>query len=185
MQSLKKQIIWTSRAQYALWASVFAGLVMFYGTHYQPLAASLGALNLNLDLARRDLAESRSQARQLPRVAADLAGLQKQIAQIKKLPTSPELGNFMEQMQQISRDCDLQNLNISFLGTTHRTEQFTQVPVDLQFDGDFLKIFSALQKTEQLPRLTRITGITIHHLDSTTGLVRVEMSLNLYYAEGT
>jgi Tfp pilus assembly protein PilO len=185
MQSLKSQIAWCHRFQYLLGAGVVVIAAMFYFAGYRPQGERTRLVLDQIKQTQRELIASQDSARQIPDVAKDLARLRSQLADFKKLPTNPDLGDFMRQITEVSKESALRKLEVNFPGGPRKSERYTELPVSLRFEGDFLSVFSFLRQAEDMPRLTRVSNISIRGADLRNGLVQVEMSMSLYFAEGS
>ena len=183
MSSLKSQITLCNRAQIGLAGSLVIVAGLFYLMGYRPQIQRLAALNQSIAQLQRDLAVNQAQSRRLPGVASDLNRLRARLADFKKLPPTPELGEFVNEITDISRQSDLRKLEYNF-GVPRRSEQFTEQPVSLKFQGDFLGVFTFLCRAEDMQRLTRTSSIAIHSADADGGTVEVDLSMNLYFLEG-
>jgi Tfp pilus assembly protein PilO len=182
--SLKAQIGLCTRMQFALIAVVAIVLTLFYFAGFRPQNQKKNELRVQIAQVTKDLQASQTQAGRLPRVAADLVRLRAQLADFKKLPNDLELGEFVKQITQISRQAQVASLEYNLGGAPHQHEQFTEQPVTLRFDGNFVNVFEFLRQVEDLPRLARISTIAVHGTEVRGGSVHVDMSMDLYYSEG-
>ncbi|MGA3065306.1 MAG: type 4a pilus biogenesis protein PilO [Tepidisphaeraceae bacterium] len=184
MGSLKSQIHWCGRMQIGLLAVVLAVAATFYFGCYRPEDARLRQLSFDIAGARRDLGMSSARAQGLPAVVADIAHLRAELADFKRLPRNLELGEFVTEITELSREANLQKLEYSLSGAPQPGEHYTVQPVTLKFEGDFLNVFTFLQRAEEMQRLTRVSSIAIHDSDSNSGDVQVDLSMDLYFSEG-
>jgi Tfp pilus assembly protein PilO len=193
MAKLKNQITMAVRVQVALIALVGACAAAFYLGWYRPTNQKLADLADQTTLARRNLDLALAQARKVPIVRYAVAELQNKLKYSKRLPAQPDLGEFINQITAISRQTKVRKLDYSFPGADLRNDNqdFNALPVELKIDGDFLSVFAFLKETENMPRLTRISSITIQgetpdpdNADSQTGDVQVDITMDLYFSEG-
>ncbi len=182
--SLKSQIAWWARAQYALIGITAALAALFYFEGYRPQVARERELLAQIAQMQHDLHTNQTQASRLPAVEADLHHLRAQLAGFKKLPARPELGEFVNQITLISHQTNMHNLSYTLTAAPRPRDQYTEQPVTLKFEGDFLSVFAFVHQVENLQRLTRISSIVVHSQDIKDGLVHVDMSMDLYYSEG-
>jgi Tfp pilus assembly protein PilO len=183
MSSLKSQIDWCRRTQFALTVGVGVFAMLFYLLGYRPREAYEQRLDDEIVSAQQDLAVSQAQARHLPEVAADLERLRIQLADFQNAPAIPDLGEFLRQVTAMSRQTGLQKLEVNFASGTHHSDQFTQLPATLKFQGDFLSACDFLRRLEEMHRLMRMNSIAIHGLDGGRGGVEVTMSMDIYFSE--
>ncbi len=184
MTSLKSQINWCRRMQTGLVGTSLALVGLFYFGGYHPQIARLRELSFQIAGARRDLGMSSARAQGLPVVVADIARLRAQLADFKRLPKNLDLGQFVTEITEMSRRTNLQKLEYSLSGAPQQGQHFMVQPVTLKFQGDFLSVFSFIQQAEDMQRLTRISSIAIHDSDLTSGSVKVDVSMDLYFSEG-
>jgi Tfp pilus assembly protein PilO len=183
MTSLKSQIYWFRRMQVALLAAFVAFTGVFYFGGYRPQLAHMRELSDQIASARHDLGMSSARAQGLPLVVADIVRLRAQLADFKKLPRTLDLGDFVTEITELSRQANLQKLEYSLSGAPQPGEHFTSQPVTLKFEGDFPSVFTFLKEAEAMQRLTRVSRIAIHDMDLTSGSVQVDVSMNLYFSE--
>jgi Tfp pilus assembly protein PilO len=164
--------------------SVGVVALLFWLAGYRPQSSKMQNLIFKMAGTQNKLEASQKQAVRLPDVAAKLASLKEQVSDSQQLPTKPELGEFMSQITDLSHKSGLSKIEVHFTGAAQQYEQFGQRPVQLQFDGDFLQVFAFLSRAESMPRLTRISNIAIHSADMKSGIVHVDVTMNVYFAEG-
>ena len=182
--TLKSQIAWWTRAQFALIGVMVSLAALFYFAGYRPMTAHEKELLGQIVQMQQDLHTNQSQASRLPAVEADLRSLRTQLEGFRKLPQRPELGEFVNQITAISHETNMHNLSYTLTGAPHPHDQYTEQPVNLKFEGDFLSVFAFVDRVENLKRLTRISNIAVHSQDIKDGQVHVDMSMDLYYSEG-
>jgi Tfp pilus assembly protein PilO len=69
-------------------------------------------------------------------------------------------------------------------GAPKRGEAYFEMPIQMNFVGEFMNVYSFLTEVEHLQRLTRIRKVAIKSKDFKRGIVEVEIGLNIYYSEG-
>ena len=103
----------------------------------------------------------------------------------KKLPKSPELHAFINNITEVSNQAGLRNKWTVEPGVPIRSDLYAEWPISLEFEGDFKSVFNFLRRAEEMQRLTRVKGLKVRGLNGTkTGQVQVELSMNIYFAEG-
>ena len=64
-----------------------------------------------------------------------------------------------------------------------RAEQVRELPIKLQFEGDFTSVYAFLRNVEEMPRMTRVRGMQIKSRDrDASGQVQVQLAMNIYFA---
>jgi len=183
MTSLKSRIQGCARAQFALTAALVVFTILFYALAYRPRQAYVQQLGDEISLQREQWMSRQLDARRLPDVQASLQKLQVEMAGIDSLPATSDAGNFVKQVGDLANQCGVQNLQVAFPNGGSTSDRFRQYPIQLKFQGDFLKAFDFLRRLESIHRLARPNEIAIHSLDPAAGTVEVDMSLDAYFAE--
>lgn len=185
MRSLKTQALIYTRVQWILGGIIVAAFVLFYAVAYYPQNRQLQAIQDQIRSRQRELQTNQSQASKLPRVREQVDRLRARLERFdKRMPPQPELGQFIRDINQISHRSSMRKLSVQ-PGATRKNDLFSEMPVNLSFEGDFLGIFAFLQQAEDMERLTRIRALSIHGKDMTRGDVEVRVSMNIYFAEGS
>jgi len=100
-----------------------------------------------------------------------------------KMPKQADLPQFLGEVTQISRTASLRGLD-STHGLPSSSDLFGELPIKLKFTGEFMNVVSFLRQVEGMNRLTRVRDIDIKSTDPKLGLVEVELTMNIYFAEG-
>jgi Tfp pilus assembly protein PilO len=184
MPSLKTQILWFTRIQWAVGGSVFFTALLFYLMVFRPETNRLQTLTSRITQRERELMAAQSQARVMAKVQEDINQLNQKLRDFRKLPATPgDLGQFQIDISELARRDNVHEPSLSWTGMPKRDEQLCQLPISLKFDGDFQSVFTFLCDMEKLSRLTRVQSMTVKSPNS-DGTVQVEMVMNLYYSEG-
>lgn len=184
MRSLQSQIGLCARAQWILASGMLVFLVSFYLLGYRPHSQHLGGLQAQMQAKQRELDTDRSRASTLPIVEFEVEKLRLKLQRFdKKLPKDPQLGQFLESLARLREQYSLRNWNYQ-PGVPKRTELFSELPIQINFEGDFLNACTFLRQTEEMQRLTRVRSISIRSKDGKLGQVEVQMAMNIYFAEG-
>ncbi len=188
MRTLQTQAEWCARAQWVLGVTLAVLVISFYVFGYRPNSRKLADLEAQIGDKRRYLASNRDKVQILPSVVMAVNDLRNKLDQFdKKLPKQPELGPFINDITELGHQTQIRKVSVD-PGVPQRSDgnSFSEWPIALKFEGDFLSVFSFLGKTEQMHRLTRVRGLKIKgaDLDGKPGQVQVELSMNIYYSEG-
>jgi Tfp pilus assembly protein PilO len=187
MQTLKSQISWCRRIQYLLGMALVVLGVIFYFAGYRPRTEKTRQVVAKIAQAKQELQDGQDKARVIPDVAKKLTELNARLKDFKTLPRNRDIGQFMREITEVSHQADLRKLEVTFSGAINRSQQYTEMPLSLHFEGDFVSVFNFLRQAEDLPRLTRVSSLSIRGTDvkdGKAGLVQVEMSMSLYFSEG-
>jgi Tfp pilus assembly protein PilO len=180
---LRDQLAGCVRVQRALACGVAALAVGFAVFGYRPASERQASLAMEIESKRRTLEADEVNARKLPVVALEVEKLKARLERFdKKLPNQQELGPFIGDITQASQQAALRRLTVQ-PGVARRGDLFSELPISLNFEGDFLSVFSFLQQTEAMQRLTRVRSLTLKTKDTKLGTVDVQVSMNIYFTE--
>jgi Tfp pilus assembly protein PilO len=172
-----------TRVQGVFAAAFVLAAGLFYVAVYRPQQQQLADLNRQIAFKHLELTTDRSQTDRLPRVTSELASLKRRLAGFKKLPTDPQYGQFIHEVNQAREQASLPRLN-EVPGPARRADLFSEQPIVLSFQGSFPSVFEFIRKLEDMERLTRLRDVTISTIDDKKGTVDVKLSVNIYYSEG-
>lgn len=178
---LRDKTVSYTRLQWALAAALLLFAALFYLFTFRPARLEAAALDARLQHSREELRQARARASDLPRIAAENDALSLRLAQSKRLPRHQELGDFVRDISRLGSQYSLRKFNYKY-GLIKRAETYSQLPIELEFEGDLLNVFSFLKQTEELPRLTRLRSLNIKGGHDRPGTVAVRMALNTYFS---
>ena len=182
--SLKQQNHLYSRVQWALLTFFVAGIVLFYFLGYRPVVNRLDTLKLQIHSKQRELSENQNRARNLPILAFEVQQLESQVQLYdRQFPRQPELGQFIKDITQVSQQLALADWKYN-PNLPKKTDTYFEMPIGMQFRGDFLNAASFIRQVESLPRLTRVRKFHLKTRDWKSGAVEVDMAMNIYFSEG-
>ena len=187
MRTLQTQADWCARAQWVLGVAMAVMLVAFFVFAYRPNTEKLEALDMQIATKRRDLTSNRSRVQILPDVLLAVNEMRNRLERFdKKLPKAPELHAFINNITDVSNQAGLRNKWTVEPGVPLRADLYAEWPISLKFEGDFKNVFTFLRRAEEMQRLTRVKALRVHAIDASgkSGQVQVELSMNIYFAEG-
>jgi len=187
MRTLQIQAEWCARAQWVLGITLVVMIVGFYALAFRPNKEKLDGLEMQIATKRRDLSSNRSRVQILPDVLLEVNRMRDRLERFdKKLPKAPELHAFINNITEVSSQAGLRNKWTVEPGVPIRSELYAEWPISLKFEGDFKNVFNFLRRAEEMQRLTRVKGLKVRGLDGAgkSGQVQVELSMNIYFAEG-
>jgi Tfp pilus assembly protein PilO len=180
MGSLQNQIQWYARAQWTLGVFMTALVLCFYFLAYRPILSRQVELNACIQERTRELDASRQQTRILPDVASEVERLRARLERSRKrIPAQLELPQFIKDVTQLSQQSRLAKFSFK-PGAAARGGVVSELPIQLNFEGDFVNVFSFLRNSEEMPRLTRVRGVNIKSRDK-SGQVQVTLTMNIYF----
>jgi Tfp pilus assembly protein PilO len=182
MPTLQSQIRWCARAQWTLAGLMLAMVLGFCAFAYRPMTAETRALRAQVARTQEELSVAKAQTKVLPAVALKVERLRARLERSKKsIPQQPELPQFIKDVTQLSQQSRLGAFGIK-PEHPRRLDMVSELPIQLSFEGDFVNVFSFLRNTEEMPRLSRVRGMTIRHRErDRAGQVQVQLSMNIYF----
>ncbi len=184
INTLQRQIGLCRRIQLILAGVLLVITVAFYAIGYRPMTARLSILETKIAASRSDLKMAQQKALHLPDLTRQVEKLQVKVERNgKKMPRSPDLGQFMRDVTQISQQVALRDFKLQPM-PSRRQELFYELPIIMQFRGDFPNASLFIRQLEDLQRLTRVRRLSIRSKNLDTGTVDVEVTLNIYFWEG-
>jgi Tfp pilus assembly protein PilO len=161
--------------------------IAFYALAYRPNTEKLDGLDMQIAAKRRDLTSNRQRVQILPDVLIAVNEMRNRLERFdKKLPKSPELQGFINSITEVSSQAGLRNKWTVEPGVPVRSDLYAEWPISLKFEGDFKNVFNFLRRAEEMQRLTRVKSLKVRGLTGAgaSGQVQVELSMNIYFAEG-
>ena len=187
MRALQTQAEWCARAQWVLGVTLVVMIIGFFFIAYRPNKEKLDGLDMQIGTKRRDLTSNRTRVQILPDVLLAVNEMRNRLERFdKKLPKAPELHAFINNITEVSNQAGLRNKWTVEPGVPVRSDLYAEWPISLKFEGDFKNVFNFLRRAEEMQRLTRVKGLKVRGLDGAgkSGQVQVELSMNIYFAEG-
>lgn len=169
-----------TKLQWWLAGGLAAFAVGFFLFFYRPAEQKRDALKQAFERTAQELAVSRARASDLPRLSSENEELAMRLARSKRIPKQSEWADLVRDITRLSNQSSLKKFTYKY-GLAQRHETYSQLPIMLDFEGDMMDVYAFVRQIEELPRLTRLRGITINAGEK-TGSVRVQMALNTYFS---
>jgi Tfp pilus assembly protein PilO len=183
MRTVQSQIAWCARAQWTMTVIMVSLIVLFLGFGYRPATVRLDQLKAEIADRSRQLEQNQGRAQNLPILALEVDRLRTKLERFnKKLPKTPELGEFILDLTRHSEKSAVRKL-VHQPGTVRKLDLYGEIPITMSFEGDFQNVFDFLRKLEEMPRLTRVRNLSVRCRDGKAGLVDVNMAMNIYFSE--
>jgi len=184
MQSLNNQIKWVRRLGMGLSIGLGVAVLLFVFAGFLPARRRLEALEGQIQSKTREVEENQNKARNLPLLALEVQELETRVRDYdRQFPKQADLGDFIKDIKRVSQQLALRDFKYSPL-SPRRGDSYFELPIQMNFQGDFLNVYSFLSEVEHLQRLTRVRKLAIKSKDIKSGLVEVEIGLNIYFSEG-
>jgi len=183
-RSLQNQIQWCARAQWILAALIVAMGAGFYLFEYRPTTQQRADLHIQIESKQNELHANKSRTDGMKALEFRVVNLESTLKRFdQKLPKQADLGQFFKEITQISQSASLRDWDATH-GSPVRSDLYGELPIKLKFQGEFMNVVSFLRQVEQMERLTRVREINIKGTDPKHGQVEVELTMNIYFAEG-
>ena len=184
MRSLSAQITWCRRLQWGLSLGVALGAVIFLFAGYLPAKHRLDALHMQIQSTTREVEEKQNKAQHLPLLALEVQELESRVRDYdRQFPKQDDLGDFIKDITRVSRQLALGDWKYAPV-VPKRGDGYFELPIQMNFVGEFVNVYSFLTEVEHLQRLTRVRRVAIKTKDFKSGMVEVEIGLNIYFSEG-
>jgi Tfp pilus assembly protein PilO len=156
------------------------GFVLF---GYRPKTSRLVELDRQIDEKRRELRDNQTKTTIRPYVEQQVNEAKRRTAMFdKQLPRQDDWGQFLNDITLLRDQAGLRDCYIVPTGAKPN-DLFVEFPIQVKFEGDFLSVFAFLRQMEQMQRLTRVRDLTIKSKQPGSGVVEVQLSMNIYYTE--
>ena len=66
-------------------------------------------------------------------------------------------------------------------GKTERTANYSEQSIEMSLSGDFTGFYLFMQQLEKLPRLMRVTDMTLTKISDHDGQMQATLSLNIFF----
>jgi Tfp pilus assembly protein PilO len=184
MRSLRSQILWLNRLQWGMSIGVTLAIIVFFLAGYRPAQRRLDDLQLQIQSKGREVDINQNKALNLPLLMMEVQQLDSQVRDYdRQFPRQANLGEFIGEITRVSQQLALRDWRYT-PGLPRRGDAYFELPVQMNFQGDFTNVYSFLTEVERLQRLTRIRKLAIRSKDNRTGMVEVEIVLHIYFSEG-
>jgi Tfp pilus assembly protein PilO len=184
MRTLQSQIIWVKRLQWGLSVGMSLAVMIFIFAGYRPAKSRLDDLHLQIQSKGRELDQNQNKALNLPLLALEVQELDTRVRDYdRQFPKQANVGEFVREVTQVSQQLTLRDWKYQVL-PPRRGDAYFELPITMNFQGEFLNVAAFLGEVERLQRLTRVRRLAIKSKNTPTGMVEVEISLNIYYSEG-
>lgn len=183
MASLQKLNLWHRRAP---WLMAFAAAAIALGCHLfvqRPADHRLAQLRSKRSAAAGELSASRVALAEMPRIEREVEEVRRKLESARKLPQDQDLGKFWRDVQELGKEASLSKLGWQ-PGVPRKRELISEIPIALSFEGDFLGVCAFLRRAEEMPLLSAMRKLSIKTIDPTVGRVEVQLTMNVYFADG-
>ncbi len=185
--ALKDQIEVAARQQKRAAIGLAVAIVLGWAGLYLPASAKLATASAEQIAIGQQLLVDQSRAGQLPELTRRVNELRRQVDRFKSLRPWSDFQLAYSDISQIVASTSPGDYNFA-PGKRENLENCIEQQVEISFTGDFLDVFSFLSRLEQMDRLARLRSLKLSGTGNgtatgTTGQVKVEVGLSLYFSE--
>lgn len=107
--------------------------------------------------------------------------LQEAIAYFEsKLPQEKEFDKILKEVSQMAETNSLQTKTVRTL-KQERSSNYSEQPIQMTLSGNFNGFYLFLQQLEKLPRITRITSMSLQKIAERDGDMQATMTLSIFF----
>ena len=138
-------------------------------------------LQVETEKRQRALADLERSTAGIDDITHKIKDLQDAIAFFEsKLPQEKEVETVLEQVWKMAEANSLQARTIKS-GKTERTANYSLQSIDMNLSGDFNGFYLFLQQLEKMPRLTRVSDMSLNKVNEREGEMQAKVTLNIYF----
>jgi type IV pilus assembly protein PilO len=138
-----------------------------FQTIYRPAKAEMNQLHSKQQALQRKLNEVRSVAANLDKFEEELQGLERDLlVAVRQLPSSKELPGLLTDIATLAKDAGLE-LSTFQPKSEIRRGFYSEVPIQLQFTGEFHKVAEFFDRVAKLPRIVNVGTIQMSVMKET------------------
>ncbi len=183
MSALQAKIARYVTTQWVMSVIALVLAMAFYFAGIRPAQNDRATIVASIAEQNRQLNEGRARAQNLPVIEAEVEQLRSRLERFdKKLPKKPDMDQFMREITRVSEASSLKKVSVQ-PGSPKRSELFSEMPIALNFTGEFPNVVKFLERTEDMQRLTRVRSLGIKTRDAQNGTVEVDVSMSIYFAD--
>ena len=137
-------------------------------------------------------AEMREQLSRLDDATAGIDDLSRKIDDLQKaidffeskLPQEKEVDKILKEVWQMAEANSLTTKTIKTL-KSERSANYSEQPIQMSLSGDFNGFYQFLLQLEKLPRITRVTEMSLQKITEVDGEMQAQMTLNIFFEPET
>ena len=153
----------------------------FYFLYVEPTRKHDAELTQEIEDRQRALADLQKSTEGIDDINRKIKELQDAVAFFEsKLPQEKEVETVLAQVWKMAEANSLQAKTIKS-GKTERNNNYSEQSIDLSLAGDFTGFYLFVQQLEKLPRLTRITDMSLTKISDHDGQMQATLTLSVFF----
>jgi len=97
-----------------------------------------------------------------------------------KLPAEKEVDKILKEVWQMAEANSLQTQTVKTL-KAERNANYSEQPIQMSLSGDFNGFYAFLLQLEKLPRLTKVTNMSLKKIDERDGEMQAQLTLSIFF----
>ncbi|HEY7115568.1 MAG TPA: type 4a pilus biogenesis protein PilO [Tepidisphaeraceae bacterium] len=165
--------------------------LLFFALMIGLVVASVFALQkrrTQTDALRADTQQKRKQLVDLKQSTSGNEDWNQKFAELKqaisffesKLPQEREIDKILKEVWQMAEANSLQTRTVKTL-RSERGASYSEQPIEMSLAGDFNGFYVFLQQLENMPRITRVTNMSLTKMADRDGAMQAKMTLSIFF----
>ncbi len=143
------------------------------------------ALKADVENKQRALTNLRQATAGIEDMGVKIDELQKAIEFFEsKLPQEKEVDKILKEVWQMAEANSLQTRTVKTL-KAERAAGYSEQPIQMTLAGDFNGFYSFLLQLEKLPRITRVSNMSLLKIDDREGEMTASLTLSIFFEPDT
>src|SRR5689334_5156728 len=135
-----------------------------------------------------ELTQKQQQLSSLQEATAGIPDLNKKTDELQqainffesKLPQEKEIDTILKEVWQMAEANSLQTKTIKTM-RSERGPNYSEQPIQMSLSGDFNGFYSFLLQLEKLPRITRVTNMSLSKITDRDGEMQATLTLSIFF----
>ncbi|HLL88852.1 MAG TPA: type 4a pilus biogenesis protein PilO [Tepidisphaeraceae bacterium] len=166
--------------------------ILFFGLMVALLGGFYFGMLTKIDARKKELAEDTGKkAKMVADVEQSTRGIEdlgRKIGELQeaikffesKLPQEKEMDKILTEVSQLADANSLSTRTVKTL-KSERSAGYSEQPIEMTLSGDFNAFYLYLQQLEKLPRLTRVTSMSLNKINERDGEMDAKLTLSIFF----
>lgn len=148
---------------------------------FKKSSADRAAKQNEINLKQRQLGSLQEATAGIPDLSKKTEELQQAINFFEsKLPQEKEIDSVLKEVWQMAQANSLQTRTIKTL-RSQRGPNYSEQPIQMSLSGNFNGFYSFLLQLEKLPRITRVTSMSLQKISDRDGEMQATLTLSIFF----
>jgi type IV pilus assembly protein PilO len=144
--------------------------------------------NAKRNALRKDMEDKRAKLADLQQATTGINDMSRKIEELQqailffesKLPQEKEMDKILKEIWQMAEANSLQTRTVRTL-KTEKAAGYSELPIQMSLSGNFTGFYSFLLQLERLPRITRVTQMSLQRIDDHDGDMQAQMTMSIFF----